>query len=75
MEDLIRLLISSNRLKSLTDKNLKLTDKESHYINKVMRLKNGQEIQVRSVEKISNLKLNDEVLLNWNKTDLLLHTK
>jgi len=44
MEDLIRLLISSNRLKSSTDNNLKLTDKESHYVNKVMRLKNGQEI-------------------------------
>ena len=45
------------------------------FVRYLVILKNGQEIQVRSVEKISNLKLNDEVLLNWNKTDLLLHTK
>ena len=46
MEDLIRLLISSDRLKSSNNNNLKLTDKESHYINKVMRLKNGYEISI-----------------------------
>ena len=46
MEDLIRLLISSDRLKGSTNNNLKLTDKESHYINKVMRLKNGYEISI-----------------------------
>ncbi len=46
MQNLIRLLISSNRLKSSTNNILKLTDKESHYINKVMRLKNGQEISI-----------------------------
>ena len=45
------------------------------FVRYLVILKNGQEIQVRSVDKISNLKLNDEVLLNWNKTDLLLHTK
>ncbi len=46
MEDLVRLLISSDRLKSSTNNNLKLTDKESHYINKVMRLKNGYDISI-----------------------------
>ena len=46
MEDLIRLLISSDRLKSSTNNNLKLTHKESHYVNKVMRLKNGDEISI-----------------------------
>ena len=46
MEDLIRLLISSDRLKSSNNNNLKLTDKESHYINKVMRLKSGYEISI-----------------------------
>ena len=46
MEDHIRLLISSDRLKSSTNHKLKLTDKESHYINKVMRLKNGCEISI-----------------------------
>ena len=45
------------------------------FVRYLVILKNGQEIQVRSVDKISNLKLNDEVLLDWNKTDLLLHTK
>jgi len=46
MGDLIRLLISSNRLQNSTNKNLKLTEKESHYINKVMRLKNGDFISI-----------------------------
>ena len=46
MENLIRLFISSDRLKSRTHSNLILTDKEAHYINKVMRLRNGQEIFV-----------------------------
>ena len=46
MEDSIRLLISSKRLQSSTNHNLKLTDKESHYVNKVMRLKNGNEISI-----------------------------
>ena len=46
MEDLVRLLISSNRLQNSTNKNLKLTEKESHYINKVMRLKNGDFISI-----------------------------
>jgi len=46
MEDPIRLFISSDRLKSSTNNKLKLSDKESHYINKVMRLKNGYEISI-----------------------------
>ena len=46
MEDLIRLLISSDRLKSSNNNTLRLTDKESHYVNKVMRLKNGYEISI-----------------------------
>ena len=46
MEDLIRLLISSDRLKSSNNNSLKLTDRESHYINKVMRLKSGYEISI-----------------------------
>ena len=46
MDDLPRLIISNDRLKSATKNNLKLTIKESHYLNKVMRLNLGQEIFV-----------------------------
>tara|TARA_Y100001978_G_scaffold194005_1_gene200713 strand:+ start:122 stop:901 length:780 start_codon:yes stop_codon:yes gene_type:complete len=46
MEDHIRLFISNDRLKSSTNNRLKLTDKESHYISKVMRLKNGYKISI-----------------------------
>lgn len=44
MDDLIRLIISDDRLKESLDNKLKLTNKESHYLNRVMRTKLGQEI-------------------------------
>ena len=46
MDDLTRLMISDDRIKSASNNNLILTDKESHYLNKVMRLKQGQKIFV-----------------------------
>ena len=44
MEDLIRLLISNERILNKKNLNLKLTIKEAHYINNVMRIKVGKEI-------------------------------
>ena len=44
MEDLIRLIISNERIVNNKNNNLELTSKEKHYINKVMRIKVGNEI-------------------------------
>ena len=44
MEDLIRLIISQERIENIKNNNLELTNEEAHYINKVMRIKNGKEI-------------------------------
>jgi len=43
MEDLTRLVISDERIKNINN-NLELTNEEAHYLNKVMRIKNGKEI-------------------------------
>jgi len=44
MDDLIRLIIQNERIIANKYKNLKLTKEESHYLNKVMRIKIGEEI-------------------------------
>ncbi len=44
MEDLTRLIISHERIENIKNNNLELTNEETHYINKVMRIKNGKEI-------------------------------
>ncbi len=44
MEDLTRLIISEERILSIKNNNLELTNDEAHYINKVMRIKTGKEI-------------------------------
>ena len=44
MEDLIRLMISYERIENIKNNNLELSQEEAHYINKVMRIKNGKEI-------------------------------
>ena len=44
MEDLTRLTISHERIEKIKNNNLELTNEEAHYINKVMRIKNGKEI-------------------------------
>ena len=44
--DLIRLIISNERIINSKNTNLKLSTNESHYINKVMRIKIGKEIFV-----------------------------
>ena len=44
MEDLTRLIISDERIENIKNNNLELSKEESHYINKVMRIKNGKEI-------------------------------
>ena len=50
MEDLIRLLIANKRLVNNKTNNFELTKEEAHYINKVMRIKNGKEIFVTNGE-------------------------
>ena len=50
MEDLTRLIISHERIENMQNNNLVLTNQEAHYINKVMRIKNGKEIFIANGE-------------------------
>jgi len=50
MEDLTRLIISHERIENIKNNNLELSKEESHYINKVMRIKNGKEIFIANGE-------------------------
>ena len=50
MEDLTRLIISNERIKNIQNNNLELTNEEAHYINRVMRIKNGKEIFIANGE-------------------------
>jgi len=50
MEDLIRLIISHERIENIKNNNIGLTNEESHYLNKVMRIKNGKEIFIANGE-------------------------
>ena len=44
MEDLTRLIISHERIENIKNNNLELSKEEAHYLNKVMRIKNGKKI-------------------------------
>ena len=46
MKNLVRLIISNKRIKNLENKQLKLFREEAHYLNKVMRIKIGEEILI-----------------------------
>tara|TARA_B100000212_G_scaffold122471_1_gene91799 strand:- start:105 stop:890 length:786 start_codon:yes stop_codon:yes gene_type:complete len=50
MKNVVRLIISNKRIKNLDNNQLTLSDEESHYLNKVMRLKIGKEIQITNGE-------------------------
>ncbi len=50
MKNLLRLIISNKRLKSLDNNQLTLTSQEVHYLNKVMRIKIGEEIHIANGE-------------------------
>ena len=50
MEDLTRLIISHERIVNIKNNNLELTTDEAHYINKVMRIKTGEEIFIANGE-------------------------
>ena len=50
MKNLVRLIISNKRIKNLVSNQLKLSKEESHYLNKVMRLKIGEEVQITNGE-------------------------
>jgi len=46
MKNLVRIIISNQRIKNLDNNQLKLTCEEAHYLNKVMRIKIGEELQI-----------------------------
>ena len=50
MQNFARLIIENKRIRNLENNKLKLTNEESHYLNKVMRLKIGEEIQITNGE-------------------------
>ena len=50
MEDLTRLIISQERIENIKNNNLELTNEEAHYLNKVMRIKNGKGIFIANGE-------------------------
>ena len=50
MEDLTRLIISHERIENIKNNNLELSKEEAHYLNKVMRIKNGKEIFITNGE-------------------------
>ena len=50
MKNLARLIIENKRIKNMENNKLKLSNEESHYLNKVMRLKIGEEIQITNGE-------------------------
>ena len=50
MKNLVRLIISNKRIENLENNQLNLSNAESHYLNKVMRLKNGEEIHITNGE-------------------------
>lgn len=50
MKNLVRLIIGNKRIKNLENSQLKLSKEESHYLNKVMRLKIGEEIEITNGE-------------------------
>ena len=50
MEDLTRLIISHERIENIKNNNLELSKEEAHYLNKVMRIKNGKEIFIANGE-------------------------
>jgi len=50
MKNLARLIIDNKRIKNLENNKLRLSDEESHYLNKVMRLKIGEEILITNGE-------------------------
>jgi len=50
MEDLTRLIISHERIENIKNNIIELTKEEAHYINKVMRIKNDNEIFIANGE-------------------------
>ena len=50
MKNLVRLIIDNKRIKNLENNQLKLSNAESHYLNKVMRLKIGEEVHITNGE-------------------------
>ena len=45
------------------------------FVRYLVLISNNQEIQVRSREEVPNVKLNDQVTLNWKSEDFILHNE
>ena len=83
MKNLARLIIENKRFNNLENNQLKLSNEESHYLNKVMRLKIGEEIQItngegylwRGIKNKNNLidmpNINNPILVQDKKSVLL----
>tara|TARA_Y100000589_G_scaffold328364_1_gene372309 strand:+ start:2177 stop:2956 length:780 start_codon:yes stop_codon:yes gene_type:complete len=83
MKDLTRLIISNERIKNLQNKEIKLSAEESHYLNRVMRTKTGDQISIingkgylwRGIKKNNNFieipQINSPIYFQ-NKKKLLL---
>tara|TARA_Y100001968_G_scaffold318607_1_gene349045 strand:- start:7906 stop:8691 length:786 start_codon:yes stop_codon:yes gene_type:complete len=71
MREFTRLFISNDRLRLSNNNFLELTKQESHYLNKVMRIKLDQEILIingqGSLWKAKNIKNNRIEIINLNK--------
>jgi len=79
MRNLVRLLIADKRIKKLKNNKLELSKEESHYLNKVMRLKIGEEVQIINGEGYlwSGIKSKNDLIEipNINKPTLVQNKK
>ena len=79
MEDLTRLIISHERIENIKNKNLELSKEEAHYLNKVMRIKNGKEIFIANGEgslwKAKKVKNDCLEIIQIKKTLLISRTR
>ena len=83
MDDLLRLIISNERIINNKNNNLKLTNDEAHYINKVMRTKIGDQIfitngqgslwkAIKENDNFINLNISDKPYFFQEKETVLL---
>jgi len=79
MKDLTRLIISHERFENIKNINLELSKEEAHYINKVMRIKNGKEIFIAngkgSLWKASKVKNDCLEIIQLKKPNLFKKKK
>ena len=57
----------------ISSRNRNIAKKLSKNYRKIKVLNNNQEIQVRSHDEVSNINVNDDVMLSWRLEDFLVH--